>query len=104
MSQPIVITPGTDLTPFIGVRVRVVRQYTGRPAYTHYGVFTSLWHHVPTQVLNEGTGATCVLGKPHCGGMLTEEPHHDCRGGQTGFDLPYPSVGLCTVEPAPKEV
>lgn len=80
------ITPETDLTPLVGVRVRVERQdpTTDRPRRAVYhGVFESLdhWH---------GDGRAC------CGGMFNEEPRVGYRGGRTGFALPY---GDATVEP-----
>lgn len=82
-----VVTPNLDLEPFIGVRVRVTRTINGT-RYTYFGVFESLWH----------SDGAWYGGRPHCGGMLAEEQHGDCRGGMTGFDLPYSDA---TIELAP---
>lgn len=83
-----VVTPNLDLSPFIGVRVRITRTLRGT-RYTYFGVFESLSH----------SDGTWCRGLPHCGGMLAEEPHGTCRGGVTGFDLPY---GDATLELAPE--
>jgi hypothetical protein len=72
------ITPTTDLAPLIGVRVRIDNTVRG-VRYTRFGVFTMLGH---------SDGARTGMG-PHCGGYLHEEPHGDCRGGNTAFVLDY---------------
>jgi len=71
---PITITRGMDLGPLYGVRVRVARDVPGYGRSVHYGVFYSLWH-------SERLGDV--------GGMIREEPHGECRGGDTAFTMPY---------------
>lgn len=80
-TQPVTITTETDLKQFLGRRVRIERTLRGT-RYVYYGVFLSLWH---SHQLKDPV----VPGLVYCGGMLREEPHGDCRGGETGFDLPY---------------
>jgi hypothetical protein len=53
----------------------------------YYGVFDSLSHWV-------GNGSIGKPGQRYCGGMLREEPHGDCSGGLTGFDLPLNDAAI----------
>lgn len=73
------ITATTDLAPLVGIRVRIERDMpgTGQGAGrgTFYGTFDSLAH------------STMMPG--FAGGMLLEDPHPGCRGGMTGFAVPY---------------
>ena len=78
----VIITPTTDLAALTGMRVRIAREVPGYGRSVHYGVFTDLW----LSQMTDGVG-----------GMLREEPHGSCRGGNTGFHLPFGSE----VTPAP---
>jgi hypothetical protein len=73
----VTITPTTDLAPLVGKRVHISQPL---PVGGRDGIFESLWHSADLR---------SPIGEPHCGGMLLEDPHSDCRGGMTGFNLPY---------------
>ncbi len=74
LGLPTVVTPGMELTPVLHKRVRIERDVPGYGRSEHYGIFYSLWH-------SERRGDV--------GGMLREEPHGTCRGGDTAFTMPY---------------
>ena len=83
------IDASTDLSVFVGKRVRIRRSLPviGSPSPSigeHYGVFESLRHSEITPGF--------------AGGILLEEPHAACRGGATGFAVPYGAT--ITVVPA----
>ncbi len=67
-------TTAEQLAALVGKRVRIAR--SGTPV--QFGTFESLFHStlVPASV----------------GGMLLEDPHPGCKGGMTGFNVPYGSV------------
>jgi hypothetical protein len=71
------ITSDTDLAPLVGHRVRIVRAEPDGGRSVRYGVFESLRH---SRMVPDSAG-----------GMLLEEPHPGCRGGMTGFSVPYGS-------------
>lgn len=70
---PTAIERGMPLEPLIGVRIRVERDVPGYGRSTHIVVPESLWHSKRCDV----------------GGMVREEPHDTCPGGNTAFTLPY---------------
>lgn len=86
-----IVDASTNLAALLGKRVRI-----NRPAFgsgnsstdrtVQRGVFYKLWH------------STMLTGS--AGGMLLEEPHGSCRGGDTGFNVPYGS----TITPIPTSV
>ena len=80
LGLPVEVTAATDLGELVGVRVRIERPeiVLGRGTSVHYGVFESLRH---SQMIPDSAG-----------GMLLEEPHGTCRGGMTGFSVPYGSI------------
>jgi hypothetical protein len=71
---PTAVTRHLDLDQLLGQRVRIDRDVPGYGRSTHHGVFYSLWH-------SERLGDV--------GGMIREEPHGECRGGDTAFTMPY---------------
>jgi hypothetical protein len=78
---PVEVTAATDLTQLVGLRVRIERPAIGSQGAdtsVHYGIFESLRHSrmIPNSA----------------GGILLEEPHGTCRGGATGFNVPYGSI------------
>jgi hypothetical protein len=75
LGLPTVILPGMELGPLLGKRVRIARDVPGYGRCVHHGVFYKLWH------------SERHLGD--VGGMLHEEPHAGCRGGDTAFTMPY---------------